>query len=260
MKNNLDINWQEYLLDCGEDIDKVWEKFSQKYFVAERECVPKTVVKIGKKRFSYSLDRKTLAARKRKYRLWKRYLSTKEARVYEDYCRCRNKVRRATRKAAIEQEKMIATKTKVNPKAFWKFVNSKTKMKSAIPALYKRTNLNGDKELVENVYEKATILGDHFSSVFKKEPDWNWNLRDENNPRSYKKVDLVVTRNIIYEKLQKLDIKKSPGPDEMHPRVFKELASVSTEPLYYLYSLSIKIVKVPNAWKLASVTAVYKNK
>ena len=72
MKNYLDIDWEQYLLDCGEDIDKMWDKFSHRYFAAEKEYVPRTIVKSGKKPFSYSLDRKTLAIRKRKYRLWKR--------------------------------------------------------------------------------------------------------------------------------------------------------------------------------------------
>ena len=56
--------------------------------------------------------------------------------IYEDYCRCRIQVRGLTRKAVKRQEKGIAEKAKSNNKVFWKFINSKTKMRSAIPELY----------------------------------------------------------------------------------------------------------------------------
>ena len=50
-------------------------------------------------------------------------MDTKDAKVYEEYCRCRNQVRRLTRKAIKSQEKDIAKKTKTNSKVFWKFVD-----------------------------------------------------------------------------------------------------------------------------------------
>ena len=54
-------------------------------------------VKTSRKRFSIPLDRKTLADRKEKCRLWKRYPNTKDAEIYEEYCECRNQLRRLTR-------------------------------------------------------------------------------------------------------------------------------------------------------------------
>ena len=107
----------------------VWKKFINKFDQAERECIPQKIVKTGKRKFSYPLDRKALAKRKRKYRLWKRFIDTKDARIYTEYCRCRNQVRRLTRKAIKLKEKDIAKKTKSNSKVFWKFVNSKTKVR-----------------------------------------------------------------------------------------------------------------------------------
>ena len=64
---------------------------------AEKEFIPKKVVKTGKRKFSNPIDKKTLSKRKKKYRLWKRYLESRDAKVYEEYCRCRNQVRRLTR-------------------------------------------------------------------------------------------------------------------------------------------------------------------
>ena len=120
-------------------------------------------MKTGKRKFSYHLDRKALAKRKRKYRLWKRFIDTKDARIYAEYCRCRNQVRRLTRKAITLQENDIATKTKSNIKVFWKFVNSKTKVRSTIPELYTTSKPDPDK-MTKNDHEKADVLGKFFSS------------------------------------------------------------------------------------------------
>ena len=62
------------------------------------------------------------------------------------------------------------------------------------------------------------------------------------------------------EKLQELNVYKPPGPDNLHPRVFKEIASVLVNPLFMIFNLNIKHSKIPSAWKLASITAIYKNK
>ena len=90
----------------------MWTKFVRKYEKADIECIPRKVVKTGKKKSSFTLDRKSLAKRKKKYRLWKRFLATKDAKlyeeqmqdnkakVYEEYCKCRITKRRYTKSTA----------------------------------------------------------------------------------------------------------------------------------------------------------------
>ena len=60
------------------------------------------------------------------------------------------------------------------------------------------------------------------------------------------------------EKLNKLNISKSPGPDGIHPRVLFELRYELLEPLNILFESSYKLGKLPDEWKLGHVTAVYK--
>ena len=79
------------------DIEEMWGKFILMFNQAEKEFIPKKVVKTGKRKFSHSIDKKTLSKRKKKYTLWKRYLESRDANVYEEYCRCRNQIRRLTR-------------------------------------------------------------------------------------------------------------------------------------------------------------------
>ena len=186
-------------------------------------------------------------------------MDTKDAKVYEEYCRCRNQVRRLTRKAIKSQEKDIAKKTKTNSKVFWKFVNSKIKVRSTIPELYTTSKPDPNK-LTKNDHEKAEVLGKFFSSVYVKEPEWTWVLDDDDKANIKEELKLGITKEIISKKLHELNINKSPGPDNMHPKELKELASVLIDPLFIIFNISLRLGKIPSAWKLAAITPIFKNK
>ena len=49
------------------------------------------------------------------------------------------------------------------------------------------------------------------------------------------------------------------GPDEIHPRVLRELVEVLTKPLCIIYQQSWPTGEVTVDWKLANVTPIYKN-
>ena len=259
MASMLNINWEDTFKDCNEDINAMWEIFMERYNAAEEMCVPKKVLKTRKKGLNALLDRKALATRKKKYRLWKRYLTTKDGEIYKEYCRCRNQVRRQTRKIVKANEKGIAAKVKTNSKMFWKYVNGRTKLRPAIPELYK-THKQNPLNMAKSDEDKAETLGRFFSSVYSKEPNWSWILDKENKPENRYEMEIEVTRSIVLEKLQKLNPNKSPGGDNMHPRVVHELSEVLSHPFQKIFQLSLKLGKIPNAWRLAKVTAIYKQK
>ena len=110
LRKQLDIEWESFLQDCGDDIDLMWEKFINIYGEGERECIPRKITKTGKKKFSHPLDRKSLAKRKKKYRLWKRYINTKDVKIYEEVSKpstkINKKVRETTRKGYCRKSKI----------------------------------------------------------------------------------------------------------------------------------------------------------
>ncbi|KAK4832398.1 hypothetical protein QYF61_022533 [Mycteria americana] len=63
---------------------------------------------------------------------------------------------------------------------------------------------------------------------------------------------------MVSDLLHHLDTHKSMGPDEIHPRVLKELADVLTKPLSILYQQSWLTGEVPADWRLANVTPIDK--
>ncbi|KFP54076.1 RNA-directed DNA polymerase from mobile element jockey, partial [Cathartes aura] len=68
----------------------------------------------------------------------------------------------------------------------------------------------------------------------------------------------LVEEDQVREHLNELDIHKSMGPDGMHPRVLRELADVIARPLLIIFDRSWRLGQVPEDWKKAIVTPVFK--
>ena len=58
--------------------------------------------------------------------------------------------------------------------------------------------------------------------------------------------------------LRSLNVNKSSGPDGLHPRVLKELATVLSYPLKLLFDKTITQGKLPSQWKIAEVRPIFK--
>ncbi|KFV87952.1 hypothetical protein N308_03592, partial [Struthio camelus australis] len=67
-----------------------------------------------------------------------------------------------------------------------------------------------------------------------------------------------VEENRVRDLLSKLDIHKSMDPDGIRPRVLRELADVIARPLSILLERSWRSGEVPDDWKKANVTPVFK--
>ncbi|KFP29221.1 RNA-directed DNA polymerase from mobile element jockey, partial [Colius striatus] len=67
-----------------------------------------------------------------------------------------------------------------------------------------------------------------------------------------------VEEEAIKDLLGKLKAHKSLGPEVMHPRVLRELADVIAKPLSIIFEQSWRTGEVPEDWRKASVTPVFK--
>jgi hypothetical protein len=138
----------------------------------------------------------------------------------------------------------IAENVKHNPKKFWSYVQSKTKTCSSIPDLY----IDSDKKtLTSSDSEKANFLADFFSSVFTEEDDLVMPELDI-NPDIPNLDILNISAETIKKKLDNLKIDKSPGPDNIHPRILRELSKILSEPLSIIYNNSFTNSVCPDEW------------
>ncbi|CAM4602829.1 unnamed protein product [Caretta caretta] len=187
-----------------------------------------------------------LKHKKEAYKKWKVGHMTREE--YKNIARaCRNHIRRA--KSHLELQ--LARDVKSNKKGFFRYVGNKKKAKESVGPL-----LNEGGNLVTEDVEKANVLNAFFASVFT-------------NKVSSQTAALGITKwardgqpsveiEVVRDYLEKLDVHKSMGPDELHPRVLKELAAVIAEPLAIIFENSWRTGEVPDDWKKANVVPIFK--
>ena len=158
------------------------------------------------------------------------------------------------RKANINLELNLTKKIKDNKKGFLKYFNSKRKTRENMGPL-----LNEEGVWVIGDAEKVEILNTFFVSVFTaKTPPWeSWTL--EVSERAWGIEGFPVVREeMVQECLGNISVHKSMGPDGMHPCVLRELAEVVAELLSIISERSWRMREVPEDWRIASVTLVFK--
>ena len=104
--------------------------------------------------------------------------------------------------------------------------------------------------------ENANILRDQFSSVFTHEPE------GELPPFSTRTIasifDILITEDMVHNKIIKLSLNKSCGPDELHPWLLLELVDELSKPITFLLNNTIRVGVIPREWRRANVSPIYK--
>ena len=69
---------------------------------------------------------------------------------------------------------------------------------------------------------------------------------------------LNINEETVNLKLKSLNPNKSPGPDKLYPRLLKELHNELAKPFTILFQSSLNEGVLPQDWKHAEVTAIFK--
>lgn len=116
---------------------------------------------------------------------------------------------------------------------------------------------NEDKDTLKfNDEEKANILQTQFSNVFVREPKGD--VPTLNIRTGCKVADLHVTSDMVRKEINNIKINKSPGPDEIPPRILKELVDILSEPITLLLNKTMEEGVLPTDWKCAIISPIYK--
>lgn len=190
----------------------------------------------------------------RKNKLYKKFQITKNDLDYHHFILEKRNFKSKLRRNRRNYEKYTAKLAKKNPKIFHRYCNFSQRVKQNIGPLVDKDG----KQLIDNK-EIVVELNNFFASVFIK----------ENNDISYKEclpsdkpnfTEIFINKEITLKYLSKLNIYKSPGPDEMYPRIIKEIKNEIADPLSSFFQKSVDKGTVPFDWKLADVTPIYKKK
>ena len=213
---------------------------------------------IQSKKHCIPLDSANLRKIKRKNKLWSKIRKDLASEEELQYKKIRNQIRRSTKKAKKLIEKQIAKVVKNNPKKIWGYTQRKLKTRPGIPDLKKGESQNSPDLYTQTDAEKASEFLRYFSSVFTVE-NWTMAFHISQSTIIPKKLNnIVITQEKVLKKLKSQKINNSPGPDRMHPRVLHEVADSIAKPIAHIFCISLRTKILPNEWKHAIVTAIYK--
>ncbi|KAM6036240.1 uncharacterized protein LJ206_001286 [Theristicus caerulescens] len=241
------IPWDASMEDKG--ANECWEFFKNALLEAQKQFIPYKRKGSKQSKRSPWLNHELLGLLKTKREAYQRWRSGRlSVENYKGIARvCKDAVRKA--KAQLELE--LARDVKNHKKRFFRYVNCKQKQKENIGPL-----LNSRGESVTNNAEKAEVLNTFFTSVFTNtvgSQALGTKIQFDRNtdPPS-------VKEELVCELLQELDPYKSMGPDAIHPKVLRELADVIAGPLSTIFKKSWRSGDVPEDWRKANVTPIYK--
>ena len=137
-------------------------------------------------------------------------------------------------KAAVKKQHDLYANNLVGPRDFYRYINCQKKDTQGIPTL-KRRNGYG---VAESELEQADEFNGQFTDVFNKNEHSQVPLPNRSAPFMN---DIVVSAVGVTKLLKGLNPSKALGPDELHPRVLKELAS-ELGPVF-----ASRIISKPNA-------------
>ena len=140
---------------------------------------------------------------------------------------------------------------KANPRDFYRYIYSQKKDTQGIPPL-KRKNGKG---VAQSDLEKAEEFNGQFTDVFSKNEHTQVPLLDRSAPFMN---DIAVSKDGVIKLLKGLNPSKALGPDELHPRVLKELATELGPVFAHLFQQSIDTGEIPKEWSLANICPLFK--
>ena len=113
---------------------------------------------------------------------------------------------------------------------------------------------NGN-EVAKSEMEQADEFSGQFTDVFNKNEHSQVPLPNRSAPFMN---DSVVSAVGVTKLLIGLNPSKALGPDELHPRVLKELASELGPVFAHLFQQSIDTNEIPKEWSLANICPLLK--
>ena len=240
---------QEVPITAKGSVQQMWDTIKDRVIGLRNDHVP-TIQTGGRKwKSNYPHDKEVLDLIREKARCHRFWVARQQGleglSARQSYNQARNRVRKRTRQLRKQYELKIANQSMSNPKVFWRFARDRLKTKIGVAPLL--CNPDDPGTLRHSDEEKADILQSQFCSVFTREPEGEI---PQLEPRIGERLErLVITHEWVLKALIKTNITKSCGPDELHPRMLKELAVELAAPMTKLFNQSLFLEKSQRSGK-----------
>ena len=257
-------NWLEDFIasSTGKSPEQLWESLKSMLNEMRDSFVPKKIFNSSprwKNIAGFPIDPGTRKAIKEKHSLHRKWIASQRSTTHSEDARLQfrkasNKAKRMIRQCKRKYEALIAEESKTNPKPFWAHVRGKLKTKEGVAPLLQDPKDKSSMKFTDE--EKANILLKQFTSVFTCEPPGDVPTMPSRTKAILKEI--VITAEMVKEEINKLNINKSCGPDEIHPKILKELVDFISVPIAILLNKTMNDGEIPEDWKNAFVSAIFK--
>ena len=247
--------------DIDTPVDDMWNDFTKIVEEGEKKFVPSKTAR-SKDRVPWITNSLKKQLRKQKKLFDKQKGCSKHTRAAQHYKSHKAFVQRLTRQAYWKYVNQLITPSDENTKGtatkkFFRFVKHKKQDAQGVAPLKNNGTLENDSK------KKANILNAQFQSVFSKpsslSPEQEQKLMQETeNPTAPQMNPINITEKGVNKLLSGLNPNKAAGPDQLAPRVLKEVADELTGMVTLIFRASLKQKKAPGPWKTANVAPIFK--
>lgn len=235
---SVDENWE----NLRNDLLKLRDKFISTKGKPRNKCV-----------WATEQVRKLRIAKKK---AWVKYQkSGRDQNLFDDY---KSKLKLSVnenKRAKKTFEQKLANNIKQDCKSFYSYINSKSRSNNKVGPL-----VNTAGEAINTNKETADFLNRYFSSVFTTENLHNLPEAERVFQGTLDQClsEITITEDIVFNKLNALNVNKSHGPDEIHNKMLYELRYELSKPLTELFQKSLQFGHIPQDWRDANVVPLFK--
>lgn len=240
------INWEEQMRDMN--TSKAWTYLITVIEEVHTRYIPEKLRRNPNK--PPWLSRELIRKQRRKSRLWKKYKKSQSSEDLEGFKVCRKELQKSIRNAKRKLEVKLSKETR-NPRAFNSYVKSKTTNRTTVGPLKAESGA-----VTSDPKEMTVILNKQFSSVFSHE-DTN-NMPAARQQTNNKLESVIFTPEKVKNKIDKLKPGSAPGPDNITVTFLRSFSSELCQPLSIIYNKSMSEGYVPEDWRKANVTPIFK--
>jgi len=165
-------------------------------------------------------------------------------------------MKEAFNKKLQRQESGAVEKIKSNPKFFYSYAKSLSKVKSSISMLF-----NSREEIMTDPKLIANTLQDQFSSVYSDPASPDIKLPDFPSPRISKPFsdwDLTISDDDILGAIKQIQNDSACGPDGIPVILLKNCSEELCVPIKMIWTESYSLGTVPKFYKLSHVAPLFK--
>lgn len=195
-------------------------------------------------------------ARNKQWSLARKYKSATDWQLFRSL---RNKCTSLIKKAKVEYYLSLTSDTLSNPSKFWKTVKALQNKRNVGPPqkLLVNDSLISDRKQMANAFNSHFKKAGHVFEDLHPASKLVANSSGPSSPLPAFVFSHFAVSDVLHA-LQTLDPKKSAGPDGIDPYFLRLAAPIIAQPLTDLYNLSITEEVLPDIWKKAFVSPLFK--